>query len=143
MESAHLRMGRLKFVRQTRDTITEVSLHMNRLVAEEIAAIAAAVADGQRVQVSLPGGPDVFGLFGEKPIIYRASLQLAGHKRPIRHLVVISQELFATTLGVDGQARRTILYEGSIEFTLHRLAVRFGLPALPEWAAWFQAHLLQ
>lgn len=162
MENAHLRMGKLRFVRQTRDTITEVSLHMNRLVAEkptdsrtavqihlasvfggdqEIGAIAAAVADGQRVQVSLPGGPDVFGFFGDEPVIYRASLQLAGHKRPVRHVVVISQELFETTLGADGQARRTILYEGSIEFTLHRLAVRFGLPALPEWAAWFQGEL--
>jgi len=24
---------------------------------------------------------------------------------------------------------------------LHRLAVRFGLPVLPEWAAWFDAEL--
>lgn len=55
--------------------------------------------------------------------------------------MIISQELFATTLGADGQARRTILYEGSTEFTLHRLAVRFGLPALPEWAAWFHEEL--
>ena len=35
MENAHLRMGKLKFVRQTRDTITEVSLHMDHLVAEK------------------------------------------------------------------------------------------------------------
>ena len=35
MENAHLRMGKLKFVRQTRDTITEVSLHLDRLVAEK------------------------------------------------------------------------------------------------------------
>lgn len=164
MQNAHLRMGKLKFVRQTRDTITEVTLHMNRLVAEkptdprtavqihlasvfggdqEIGAIAAAVADAQRVQVSLPSGPELFGYFGEKPVTYRASLQLTGRKRPVRHLVVISQELFATTLGADGQARRTILYEGSADFTLHRLAVRFGLPTLPEWAVWFRAQLDQ
>ena len=76
MENAHLRMGKLKFVRQTRDTITEVSLHMDRLVAEkpteprsavqihlvsvfggdqEMGAIAAAIADEQRFQISLPG----------------------------------------------------------------------------------------
>ena len=35
MENAHLRMGKLKFVRQMRDTITEVSLHLDRLVAEK------------------------------------------------------------------------------------------------------------
>ena len=35
MENAHLRMGKLKLVRKTRDTITEVFLHMDRLVAEK------------------------------------------------------------------------------------------------------------
>ena len=163
MQNAHLRMGKLKFVRQTRDTITEVSLHMDRLVAEkptdprtavqihlvsvfggdqEIGAIAAAVADGQRFQVSLPdGSPELFGFLGEKPVSYRASIQVPGRKRPVRHLVVISQALFETTLGSDGQARRTVLYDNSAGFTLHRLAVRFGLPALPEWADWFRAEL--
>jgi hypothetical protein len=166
MENAHLRMGKLKFVRQTRDTITEVSLHMDRLVAEkpaekpaephsavqihlvsvfggdqEVGAIAAAIADEQRFQISLPGGAELFGFLGEKPVMYRASLQIPGRKRPVRHLVAVSQTLFGTTLGADGQSRRTILYDGSPEFVLYRLAVRFGLPALPEWAEWFQADL--
>src|SRR5258706_14494836 len=87
MENAHLRMGKLKFVRQTRDTITEVSLHMDRLVAEkpaeplsavqihlasvfggaqEVGAIAAAISDEQRFRISLPGGARLFGLLGEK-----------------------------------------------------------------------------
>jgi hypothetical protein len=35
MENGHLRMGKLKFVRPTRDTITEVSLHMDHLIAEK------------------------------------------------------------------------------------------------------------
>ena len=73
--------------------------------------------------------------------MYRASLQVPGRKRPVRQLVAVSQTLFGTTLGADGQARRTILYDGSPEFVLHRLAVRFGLPALPEWAEWFRADL--
>src|ERR1700730_4038218 len=166
MENAHLRMGKLKFVRQTRDTITEVSLHMDRLVAEkpaekpaeprsavqihllsvfggdqEVGAIAAAIADEQRFQISLPGGAEMFGFLGEKPVMYRASLQIPGRKRPVRHLVAVSQTLFGTTLGADGQSRRTILYDGSPDFVLHRLAVRFGLPALPEWAGWFRADL--
>ena len=89
MENAHLRMGKLKFVRQTRDTITEVSLHLDRLVAEkppeprsavqmhmvsvfggdqDVGAIAAAIADEQRFQISLPGGAELFGFLGEKPV---------------------------------------------------------------------------
>lgn len=155
-------MGKLKFVRQTRDTITEVALHMDRLVAEkptdprsatqlhlisvfggdqEVGAVAAAIADEQRFQISLPDGAEFLGYLGEKPVVYRASLQIPGRKRPVRHLAAVSQTLFGTTLGADGQARRTVLFDGASEFVLHRLAVRFGLPVLPEWAEWFRADL--
>jgi hypothetical protein len=103
--------------------------------------LALLLADEQRFQISLPGGTELFGFLGEKPVMYRASLQIPGRKRPVRHLTAVSQTLFGTTLGADGQARRTILYDGSPEFVLHRLAVRFGLPALPEWAEWFRADL--
>ena len=162
MQNAHLRMGKLKFVRQTRDTITEVSLHMDRLVAEkpadsrsatqlhlisvfagdqEVGAVAAAIADEQRFQISLPDGAEFLGYLSEKPVVYRASLQIPGRKRPVRHLAAVSQTLFATTLGADGQARRTVLFDGAPDFVLHRLAARFGLPVLPEWAEWFCADL--
>lgn len=74
-------------MRRTRDTITEVSLHMDRLVAEkppepraavqihlvsvlggdqDVGAIPAAVADEQRFQISLPGGAGLFGFPGRK-----------------------------------------------------------------------------
>lgn len=162
MENAHLRMGTLKFVRQTRDTITEVSLHMDRLVAErpenpraavqmhlvsvfggdqEVGSIAAAIADEQRFQVSLPDGREFFGFLGEKAVIYRASLQIPGRKRPVRHLVAVSEPLFDTTLAANGSARRTVLYDSAPNFVLHRLSVRFGLPTLPEWSEWFRAEL--
>ena len=103
--------------------------------------MAAAIADEQRFQISLPGRAELLGFLGEKPVMYRASFQIPGRKRPVRHLAAVSQTLFGTTLGADGQARRTVLYDGSPEFVLHRLAVRFGLPALPEWAEWFRTDL--
>jgi hypothetical protein len=34
MQNAHLRMGTLTFVKQTRDTVTDVTVHLNQLVAE-------------------------------------------------------------------------------------------------------------
>ena len=162
MENAHLRMGKLKFVRQTRDTITEVSLHLDRLVAEkppeprsavdihmvsvfggdqDVAAIAAAIADEQRFQISLPGGAELFGFLGEKPVMYRASLQIPGRKRPVRHAIVLSKTFFETTFGARNEARRTVLFDNTADFILHRLAVRFGLPVLPEWAEWFRSEL--
>ncbi len=147
MENAHLRMGKLKFVRQTRDTITEVSLHMDRLVAEkpaekpaephsavqihlvsvfggdqEVGAIAAAIADEQRFQISLPGGTELFGLLGEKPVMYRASLQIPGRKREATRAA--SRCSFADALWDHSRSRRAIPADNS----LRRLARVRSLP---------------
>lgn len=161
MQNAHLRMGRLTFTRQTKDHSTNVSLYLDRLVAEpraertgsaalhlvsvfggdqEIGAVAAAIADGQYLHIHA-NGSEFAGTVGEKPVLYRASLQIPGRKRPVRHMVAVSQTLFKTTLGADGEARRTILYDGTASFMLHRLALRFGLPVLPDWAEWFHDEL--
>ncbi len=161
MKNAHLRMGKLTFVRQTRDTITNVSVHLNRLVAEpaddtrsstqihlvsafggdqDIGATIAAALEGLRFQVAFEG-KEFIGSLGEKPSMYRASFQIAGRRRPVRHVVLLSKEFFETTLGANGEARRTVLFDNSEEFVLHRLSVRFGLPVLPGWAAWFREEL--
>ncbi|MBK7925994.1 MAG: hypothetical protein IPJ98_00455 [Bryobacterales bacterium] len=159
MKNAHLRMGKLTFVRQTRDTITNVSVRLDRLVAEvpeqrsadlhlvsvfggdqEISAMLAAAHEGLRLQVDLTDC-QFFGSVGEMPIIYRSSLQVPGRKRPVRHAVMLSKVFFETTLGANADARRTVLYDDSPDFVLHRLAVRFGLPVLPEWGGWFHGEL--
>lgn len=160
MQNAHIRMGRLKFIKQTRDTITEVAVHLERLIAEvppergetafnlvsvfggdqEIGAVIAAAQEGLRFQVEWQGR-QIIGTLGEKPTVFRASLQIPGRKRPVRHAILISTELAETTLGANAGARRTILYDSTPEFVLHRLAVRFGLPVLPEWAGWFRKEL--
>jgi hypothetical protein len=161
MENAHLRLGKLTFVRQTRDSVTHVSLHLDRLVAEpakeahgaaqfhfvsifggdqEVAAFAAAIADGQRLQASA-FGTEIIGSLGEKPTVHRASLQVPGRKRPVRHLIAVSKELLDTTFGAHGDARRTVLFDNSAQFILHRLSARFGLPVLPEWDTWFKEEL--
>lgn len=161
MENAHLRMGRLQFVRQTKDHTTNVSLHLDRLIAEppaertgstslhllsvfggdqEIGAIAAAAMDEQRFIVHF-NGEEFVGTLGEKPILYRASLSIPGRKRPVRHLVALSKGVFETTLGADAEAKRTVLCDDAPSFVLHRMAVRFGLPVSPEWAVWFDSEL--
>ena len=161
MQNAHLRMGTLTFVRQTRETITDVTVHLNQLVAEsaqmawtasalhlvsvfggdvEIGAVAAAAHEGLRFQVKTPSLA-LIGTLGEDAVQYKSSLQVPGRRRPVRHLILVSKALFETTLGANKEARRTVLYDDSPEFVLHRLAVRFGLPVLPEWADWFRAEL--
>ena len=161
MKNAHLRMGRLTFVRQTRDTITDVSVHLDRLVAEppadsrtltdlhlvsvfggdqEIGATIAAAHEGLRFQIGI-GVQEFIGSLGEKPVVYRASLQIPGLKRPVRHAILLSKAFFETTFGARNEARRTVLFDNTSDFVLHRLAVRFGLPVLPDWAEWFRSEL--
>ena len=161
MQNAHLRMGKLTFVRQTRDTITNVSVHLDRVVAEpppesksatelhlvsvfggdqEIGATLAAAHEGLRFQVRI-GGSEFIGTLGEKPVVYRSSLQIPGRKRPVRHVVILSKALFETTFGAKSEARRTVLFDSSADFVLHRLGVRFGLPVLPDWSDWFRQEL--
>ncbi len=160
MHNAHLRMGKLTFVRQTRDTITNITLTLNCLVAEppelqagasihlisivggdqDVGAVVAAAQEGLRFRVSI-AEREFTGSLGEKPIIYRASIQLPQRKRPVRHVVILSKPFFETTLGANSEARRTVLYDDGAGFVLHRLAARFGLPVLPDWAEWFCAEL--
>ncbi len=100
----------------------------------------AAALEGLRFQITA-GGEDFSGTLGEKPVLYRSSIQVPGRKRPVRHVVLLSAELMATTLGADSDARRTVLFHDEPDFILHRLSVRFGIPALPGWADWFHREL--
>ncbi len=160
MRNAHLRMGKLTFVRQTRDTITNITLNLNCLVAEppdaqsatllhlvsvfggdqDVGAVIAAAQEALRFRIAF-GSQEFVGTLGEKPVVYRASLQVPGRKRPVRHAVLLSKALFETTLGANSEARRSVLFDDKPDFVLHRLAVRFGLPVLPEWAEWFSTEL--
>src|SRR5579862_2907855 len=85
MQNAHQRIGKLTFVRQSRDTITNVSVFLERLVAEpadehsgtslhllsvfggdqEIGAVVAAANQGLRFQVAFDGR-QLIGNLGEK-----------------------------------------------------------------------------
>src|ERR1051326_7472839 len=106
MRNAHLRVGKLTFARQTRDTITNITLNLTCLVAEppdarsesvlhlvsvfggdqDISAVIAAGQEALRFRIAC-GSQDFIGTLGEKPVIYRASLQIPGRKRPVRHAV--------------------------------------------------------
>jgi len=159
MQNAHLRMGKLTFVRQSRDTITNITVALNCLVAEppdsrasttlhlvsvfggdqDIGAVIAAAHEGLRFKLAF-ADQEFVGTLGEKPVIYRASLQIPERKRPVRHAVLLSKVFFETTFA-NSEARRTVIYDDTPDFVLHRLAVRFGLPVLPEWAEWFSVEL--
>lgn len=160
MKNAHLRFGTLRYTRRTHDTTIDVRVCMDRLTLEsrqeacavahlisvvgndgDIGGIWAAILDGRTFGVSGPGIEDVNATLGDKPQCWRGSISIPGRKRPMRHLVAISRELALTAPGGDNSSRRTILCADDPPFVLYRIAQRYGLPVVPEWAEWFMQEL--
>ena len=164
MQNAHERFGLLEFTKRTKDTTTRVRVHVDRAVLEptknqqgqavahlismiggdsEIGALWAAVAEGALFQIQLPDHTSIAACLGPEAQCFRGSVMVPGRKRPIRHLVAVSAELFKTKPGVDREGGRTILCDADPVFLLYRIAYRYGLPAVPEWAPWFMRELNQ
>ena len=164
MQNAHERFGSLEFVKRTKDATTRVRVHIDRAVLEtpkdergqaaahlvsmvggdaEIGALWAAVTEGALFQIQLPGRSGVAASFGLEAQCFRGSVVIPGRKRPARHLVAVSAELAKTKPGADREGARTILCNDDPAFMLYRVASRYGLPVVPEWAPWFMRELNQ
>lgn len=167
MQNAHLRLGRLEFIKpavSTKSTPTHVTAHLERLIVEpaddkkrapqchllsvfggeqEIAAIQAAISDQANFRVSGPDLPEMIVSLGEQAHTFRGSIQAPGRRQPVRHLVSVSQELFKTQAGANAQAERTVIYSSEPKFLVYRLGIRFGIPLLPSWSDWIAAELTQ
>jgi len=163
MKNAHLRMGSLRFTKVLRDTTIDITLRMDRMIAEhaadnrsaqchvlsvigndqEIAAIAAAISEEARFYASGPGFDRLMIDLGKEAEVFRGSISIPGRRRPVRHLVAVSEELSRTRAGGEPAARRAVLCDDDPEFLLYRLGVRFGLPVLPDWSQWFGHELVR
>ncbi len=108
---------------------------------QEIAAIAAALIEPSWFNVAGPGLASMAVSLGERVSVFRASASVPGRKRPLRHLVALSEELMGRHTAGDKKVQRTVLCDDQPEFVLHRLSAQFGLPAVPEWSSWFAAEL--
>jgi hypothetical protein len=106
----------------------------------DVGAIWAAVIDQNLFTVEAPGIEPMTASLDENAQCFRGTVSIAGRK-PIRHLVTISAELARTLPGTDAGGRRTILCDNDPRFVLYRIAQRFGLPVVPEWAGWFNEEL--
>ena len=164
MQNAHERFGSLEFIKRMKDTTTRVRVHIDRAVLEtpkdereqarahllsmiggdsEIGALWAAVTDGALFQIQLPSQPSLAASLGPEAQCFRGTVVVPGRKRPARHLVAVSAELAKTKPGADREGARTILCDKDAVFVLYRLAYRYGLPVVPEWAPWFMRELNQ
>jgi len=159
MKNAHERIGVLEYTKRTKDTTTRIRLHLDRFIGEvesegnckahlisvlggdsDVGAIWAAVIEQNHFTVEGPGIQLLTACLGEGAQCFRGTINIAGRK-PIRHLVAVSAELAKTRPGMDPEGRRTILCDDGPTFVLYRVAQRYGLPVVSEWATWFNEEL--
>ncbi len=164
MQNAHQRFGTLEFTKRTKDTTTRVRVYVDRAILEpakadqghinahlismiggdsEIGALWAAVTEGALFQIRLSGCAALAASLGPEAQCFRGSVVVPGKKHPVRHLVAVSAELAKTKPGSDREGARTILCDADPTFVLYRVASRYGLPVVPEWAPWFMGELDQ
>lgn len=151
MKNAHLRFGKLVYVRRMEKTATNIRVLLDAFMGEErgrahlisavggdaeIGALTAAFANGDPFTVIDPAGKDTIVSLGERPLCFRGSIIVTGRKRPLRHLVSCSREL------ADGQADGKLLLVSDDEVFIWSSLVRhYGLPVTPEWGPWLLSQL--
>jgi hypothetical protein len=158
MRNAHERFGILEFTKRMKDTTTHIRLRLDRLVCEaekerskihilsvlggdsDVGAIWAAIKEESYFTVQGPGIDPLTVSLGADAQCFRGTITISG-RRPIRHLVALSAEVAKTRPGADREGNRTVLCDDNPKFVLYRVAQRFGLPVVPEWAGWFDAEL--
>jgi hypothetical protein len=159
MKNAHLRFGWLTYVNVTDRTTTNIKLRLDRFIGEvlpdpprqakahlisvvgvdtQVSAVAAAISMGDRFMVEAPGVAPIRVCLERNAESYKGALALIERKKPLRHLVGISEGLASGIAATNGQA---ILVSSSSAFVWTSLAHVHGLPGVPEWAEWFSRKL--
>jgi hypothetical protein len=160
MKNAHLRLGWLTYVKSTEKTTTSIKLRLDRFIGEmlpdpprrgkahlisviggdtQISAINAAISLGDRFIVEGPGVQSIRICLERNAQCFKGSIQVPGRKKPLRHLIGLSEEL---VLGNKAANTGRLLLAGSgKEFVWASVADIYGLPGIPEWAAWFEGEL--
>ncbi len=160
MKNAHLRFGWLTYVKATEKTTTSIKLRLDRFIGEilpdpprqaeahlisviggdtQIAAVSAAISLGDRFMVEGPGVQPIRVCLERNAQCFKGSVQIAGRKKPLRHLLGLSEE-FANT-NESARSGRTLLGGSDSRFIWASLAHIHGIPGVPEWAEWFAGEL--
>ena len=160
MKNAHLRFGWLTYVKSTEKTTTSIKLRLDRFIGEvlpdpprqakahlisviggdtQIAAVSAAISLGDRFMVEAPGLQPIRVCLERNAQCFKGSVQLAGRKKPLRHLIALSEE-FASS-NISAGSGRTLLASSENRFIWASLAHIHGIPGMPDWADWFAGEL--
>src|SRR5579864_3170613 len=157
MKNAHLRFGWLTYVKSTEKTTTSIKLRLDRFIGEllpdpprqakahlisviggdtQISAISAAISMTDRFMIE---GPDILPTrvcLERNAQCFKGSIQLPERKKPLRHLIGMSEELILGNRSAN--AGRLLLAGSDKEFIWASVAEIFGIPGIPEWADWFE-----
>ena len=160
MKNAHLRFGWLTYVKSTEKTTTSIKLRLDRFFGEvlpdpprqakahlisvvggdtQISAISAAISMSDRFIVE---GTDVSPIrvcLERNAQCFKGSIQLPGRKKPLRHLVGMSEEFASGNM--SSNSGRTLLAGSDKHFVWESIAHIYGIPGVPEWANWFAGEL--
>jgi hypothetical protein len=160
MKNAHLRFGWLTYVKSTEKTTTSIKLCLDRFIGEalpdpprqakahlisvvggdtQISAVGAAISMTDRFMVEGPGVPPVRVCLERNAQCFKGSIQLAGRKKPLRHLIGVSEELASGSMSAN--SARTLLASSDKQFVWTSVAHIYGIPGIPEWAHWFADEL--
>jgi hypothetical protein len=160
MKNAHLRFGWLTYVKSTEKTTTSIKLRLDRFIGEvlpdpprqakahlisviggdtQVAAVSAAVSLGDRFMVEGPAVEPIRVCLERNAQCFKGSLQLAGRKKPLRHLIALSEEFASSSRSAS--SGRTLLASSENGFIWASLAQIHGIPGIPEWADWFAGEL--
>ena len=160
MKNAHLRFGWLTYVKSTEKTTTSIKLRLDRFIGEvipdpprqakahlisviggdtQIAAISAAISLGDRFMVEGPGVQPLRVCLERNAQCFRGSIQLVGRKKPLRHLIGMSEEFASGNMA--SSSGRTLLAGSDKGFIWASIAQIYGIPGVPEWADWFAEEL--
>ena len=160
MKNAHLRFGWLTYVKSTEKTTTSIKLRLDRFIGEvlpdpprqakahlisviggdtQIAAVSAAISLGDRFMVEGPDMQPVRVCLERNAQCFKGSVQVAGRKKPLRHLIGLSEE-FASS-NTSASSGRTFLAGSDNQFIWASVAHIHGIPGVPEWADWFASEL--
>jgi hypothetical protein len=160
MKNAHVRFGWLTYVKSTEKTMTSIKLHLDRFIGEllpdpprqakahfisvvggdtQISAIGAAISLGDRFMIEGLEVPPIRVCLERNAQCFKGSIQLPGRKKPLRHLIGMSEELI---LGNKSANTGRLLLAGSDkQFVWTSVADIYGIPGIPEWADWFEGEL--
>jgi hypothetical protein len=160
MKNAHLRFGWLTYVKSTEKTTTSIKLRLDRFIGEvssdpprqakahlisviggdtQISAISAAISLGDRFMVEGPDVQPIRVCLERNAQCFKGSIQLARRKKPLRHLIGMSEEFAASNMSAG--SGRTLLAGSDSRFIWASLAHIHGIPGVPDWAQWFGGEL--